>query len=585
LRFSFGAKLFIAAGAVGVLTALVTAGLTSWSLRRELNRQIEERLRLETRLTANLLERSGFSAGSADLDAEADRIGTLVGARVTFVAADGRLLGDSALAREELAGAEEHAHRPEILDATRLGEGRARRYSTTVGTEMVYVATATRHPTIAYVRLAVPLAAVRQQLHLVVPLTLLSMAVAVPAALLLAWASSRPLSRRVQSIAAVAHRYASGDLTRPPVDYGGDELGIVARTLDAAVQEVGRRMHELASGRARMEAILAGMVEGVLVVDSQGRVSLANDAARRMLGIHDDAIGRQHTEVVRHPDIVAQTNVALRGEETTALELILGVDPARRFLARAAPARIPPGGDAVLVLHEITDLRKADQIRRDFVANVSHELRTPLTAIRGYVEALLDESPEPQARQFLEIIARHSARMERLVGDLLRLARLDARQEALEPTRADVETVVEGVLHELRPAIDVRHARVSLDVEDAARFVLTDPPKLHDIVRNLVENAINYSPEGTSVAITVRAQPEGTVLQVADEGPGIPPADLQRVFERFYRVDKSRARDPGGTGLGLAIVKHLVELLGGTITAANRPEGGAVFTLVLPDGR
>jgi len=324
------------------------------------------------------------------------------------------------------------------------------------------------------------------------------------------------------------------------------------------------------------------MVEGVLVVDAQGRVILANAAARRMLGVGDAAVGRQHTEVIRHPDIVAQMNTALQGAETAGLELTLGVDPPRHFIARVTPARNAPSGDAVLVLHEITDLRKADQIRRDFVANVSHELRTPLTAIRGYVEALLDEAPSAQTREFLEVIARHSGRMERLVGDLLRLARLDARQEALDLTSTDVKTVVESVVNELRPAIDARQASVRISVAEGARQLVTDPSKLHDILRNLVDNAITHSQEGAAVSVAAGIHGEEMVLEVADQGPGIPPADLERVFERFYRVDKSRARNPGGTGLGLAIVKHLVELLGGRITAANRPEGGAVFTLVLP---
>jgi two-component system, OmpR family, phosphate regulon sensor histidine kinase PhoR len=301
-----------------------------------------------------------------------------------------------------------------------------------------------------------------------------------------------------------------------------------------------------------------------------------------MLGVGDDAIGRHHTAVIRHPDVVAQIGTALRGENSAGSELALGVDPQRHFIARAAAARNMPGGDAVLVLHEITDLRKADQIRRDFVANVSHELRTPLTAIRGYVEALLDESPAPEARGFLEIIARHTARMERLVGDLLRLARLDARQEAIEPSHTDLRMVIGGVLNELEPLIDARSSRVIVTVDEDARSAITDAAKLHDILRNLVENAVAYSPEGTRVDVTVRSSTAGTLVEVADTGPGIPNTDLQRVFERFYRVDKSRGRNPGGTGLGLAIVKHLTELLNGRISAVNRPEGGAVFTLVLP---
>jgi two-component system phosphate regulon sensor histidine kinase PhoR len=287
--------------------------------------------------------------------------------------------------------------------------------------------------------------------------------------------------------------------------------------------------------------------------------------------------------VIRHPDIAAQLTAALHGEEIGGQELTLARDPGRTLLTRAAPVSGPSGG-GVLVLHDITDLRRADQIRRDFVANVSHELRTPLTAIRGYVEALLDGPADAEStRKFLEIIARHSTRMERLVKDLLRLARLDARQELLETARCDIKQIFSAVTADLAPTIEDKNQRITVDVIAEARHVDGDPAKLHDIIRNLVENAVNYSPEGTEVRLGA-AQDNGTyTITVADSGPGIPTEDLTRVFERFYRVDKSRSR-PGGTGLGLAIVKHLVELHGGEAVAANRAEGGAVFTIKLPVG-
>jgi two-component system phosphate regulon sensor histidine kinase PhoR len=236
----------------------------------------------------------------------------------------------------------------------------------------------------------------------------------------------------------------------------------------------------------------------------------------------------------------------------------------------------------VLVLHDISELRRADQIRRDFVANVSHELRTPLTAIRGYVEALLDgPGSADDTRRFLEIIGRHSTRMERLVKDLLRLARLDARQEVLEAVPCDLPQLFHGVAADLAPALDGKGQRITIDVPPEAATVLADPAKLHDIVRNLVENAVNYSPAATEIRVDAARRGGQVAIRVSDSGPGIPPEDLTRVFERFYRVDKSRSR-PGGTGLGLAIVRHLVELHGGTAAAANGPAGGAVFTITLP---
>jgi two-component system phosphate regulon sensor histidine kinase PhoR len=254
-------------------------------------------------------------------------------------------------------------------------------------------------------------------------------------------------------------------------------------------------------------------------------------------------------------------------------------------MARAAPVAGVHGG-AILVLHDISDLRRADQVRRDFVANVSHELRTPLTAVRGYVEALMEETIEPeQRRKFLEVIDRHTGRMERLVRDLLRLARLDAQQETADVHALDVATLFRSVSTDLSERIEGQRLHIDVKVDPAVAVIHADPTKIHDALRNLIENAVNYSADGGRVELDARAEGDRVLLSVGDFGPGVPESDLGRVFERFYRVDKSRTRDPGGTGLGLSIVRHLVELHGGKVSAANRPEGGAVFTISLPRRR
>ena len=343
------------------------------------------------------------------------------------------------------------------------------------------------------------------------------------------------------------------------------------------------RIDELLRDRARLDAILSGMVEGVLVLDGSGRIQLANRAAQKMLRMDTASIGRPYVEVIRHPDIAEQLGSALRGEEADSRELALTRDPGRTFVARAASVARSGGGGAVLVLHDITDLRRADQIRRDFVANVSHELRTPLTAIRGYVEALLDDRSDAEdTRRFLEIIARHSARMERLVSDLLRLARLDARQEALDLAPCDLQQLFNTVVGDVAQTAEEKRQHITTAVDPAACRITADPAKLHDVLRNLVENAVHYAPDAATIRLEAERDNGLVRISVSDSGPGIPPDDLSRVFERFYRVDKSRSR-PGGTGLGLAIVKHLVELHGGQATAENRPEGGARFIVTVPD--
>jgi len=580
MKAGFRTKVFVGAFAAAALSLLALAGLMAWQVRQGERATIERHLSDEAHLIADLLA-TATALDEAGLDREADRLGEIMAGRVTFIAEDGRVIGDSTQTETELRTLENHLTRPEVVDAREHGFGSSQRYSDTVSTNMVYVAVRASHPIVSYVRLSLPLTDVDAQLGAIWRATLGALAASIPLALLVSWIVSASLARRVSAIAKVAERYSAGDLARPIYDHGSDELGTVARALDDSVQQLGGRIEELSRDRARMEAILTGMVEGVLVVDRQGRLQLVNRAAQQMLRVEPLVNGRTYLEVIRHPDIAAQLTAALHGKESGGQELALARDPGRTLLTRAAPVTGPSGG-AVLVLHDITDLRRADQIRRDFVANVSHELRTPLTAIRGYVEALLDGPADSEnTRKFLEIIARHSTRMERLVKDLLRLARLDAKQELLETARCDIKQIFNAVTADLAPTIEDKRQQVMLDVPPEARHVDGDPAKLHDIIRNLVENAVNYSPEGAEVRLGA-AQQRGTyTITVADSGPGIPTEDLTRVFERFYRVDKSRAR-PGGTGLGLAIVKHLVELHGGEATAANRPEGGAVFTVRLP---
>jgi two-component system, OmpR family, phosphate regulon sensor histidine kinase PhoR len=577
-------KLFLAAFAVGAVSAVTAGVLLSSRLQRLTVERIEQTLAAETRMAAELLRQSS-SLPVTELDTEADRLGELVGVRVTFIAPDGKVIGDSSRDGPALAAMENHSQRPEIAEASRRhSEVLIRRYSTTTEYDTLYAAIPITHPAVAFVRLSLPLTEIAQQQRAIMLLALGGIATALPVAALLAWLLSAPLARRVTAIAEVARRYASGDMTRPSRGYGEDELGEVARALDGAIQELGRRVNELAHDRRHLRAILAGMVEGVIVIDAQGRLVMANGAARAMLKLDDSATGRRYQEWMRQSELFAELAMALRGEAPAGVEFVLARDPSRTCVARAAPSGAPEGG-AVLVLHDISDLRRADRVRRDFVANVSHELRTPLTAIRGYVEALIDDPPPPgESRRFLEIIARHTDRMERLVKDLLRLARLDAGQETTEMVECDLNALVQGVAHELASVIATKGTTVEIDVAPEVRTITSDSAKLHDVLRNLVENAVNYSPENGTVRVEAEGSDTALTLAVLDSGPGIPAADLTRVFERFYRVDKSRSRAPGGTGIGLAIVKHLVELLGGTVTAANRPEGGAAFIVRLPLG-
>ena len=581
-RATFQTQFFVAALTATILALGVAGILFSGTMRRQVDDQIESTLVAETRLAAELLSRTTPLPTVPEIQDEAIRIGELLSARVTFIAEDGRVVGDSFEQLSDLASMENHAQRPEVVDARRSGLGRSRRSSASVKMDMLYAAVPVKHPIIAFVRVAVPLTDVGHQVQTVLTATGTALGLALVGAAAIAWLFSIRISQRVRLIAQVAQRYESGDLTPPRLGFGDDELGTVARALDQSVQEVGRRLAEQARDRARMEAILAGMVEGVIVVDAQGRLQLVNDAAKLMLKLRDVSIGRQYSETIRVPAIADLVAEVLLGHRPEALQLSPPRDPSRAIMARAAPAAGSAEYGVILVLHDITDLKRADQIRRDFVANVSHELRTPLTAIRGYVEALSEDDTNPEdRRRFLEIIGRQTLRMERLVKDLLRLARLDAGQETLDLVACDTRLLVQGVVDDLESAAVERRQRVDVTIAPEAAVVRADPAKLHDALRNLVANAITYSPEQSTIRVEAVPVDGRMTMSVSDEGPGIPEEDLSRVFERFYRVDKSRARDPGGTGLGLAIVKHLVELHGGAVRVENRDGGGARFTIAL----
>jgi two-component system phosphate regulon sensor histidine kinase PhoR len=411
----------------------------------------------------------------------------------------------------------------------------------------------------------------------------LAIVMALAAAFFIAWRIAGPFSRRLQTVIKMARHYASADLPRWPADYGDDDIGQIIRAMDEAVQDHKRRLSEFGRQRARMEAILAEMAEGVLVVDRQGRVQLINEAAQRLLAGRV-AVGDHYIETLRHPSVVAELTGALRGERPDPLEVPLESDR-RSLLAHATPASESAGGGAVLVLHDITALRTADRIRRDFVANVSHELRTPLTAVRGYVEALGDDGLSREERhEFLDIVTRHTYRMERLVRDLLRLARIEAGQERLDIGECRADLMFRTVASELAAPIQARALRVETHITQDAQVVIGDAAKLQDALRNLIENATTYSPQGGRIELHATLEGQWVALSVGDEGPGIPDRDLARVFERFYRVDKSRSRDSGdsGTGLGLSIAKHLVELHGGRVRVENRQPHGALFTIYLP---
>jgi two-component system phosphate regulon sensor histidine kinase PhoR len=572
------------ATALVVVLLLVGPGLRRRALDRE-----REGLLSEARLMARVVEEPllhGLSSG--ELDKIVDGAANEVRARVTVVAPDGKVLADSSLSGEALQAVENHATRPEVVAAIEAGTGASQRHSSTVQEDMLYGAVAVRHEgrLLAVVRVALPLVGVEAQVRELRRAVTVALLIAFLITALLSAALSAPLAGPLEEIMAAARQFAAGNLTARIRVNRADELGELARILNQSAVELTERLNENARERARTSAILVAMDDGLLAVDHRGQVVLANTALRRILEV-EDPVGRHYLETLRQREVGEVIEAVLKTGARTSLEVELR--HLRRVFSLSGVAfpgaeSMPPG--AILTFHDITERRRAERVRRDFVANASHELRTPLTSIRGFVEALEDGAlAEPErSERFLGKIRTHADRMAALVEDLLELSRLESGERPPQWEEVLPLEIVEDVVASF--AAFAGRRKTTLIGSGSAPPVVADTDRLRRIVENLVENAIKYTPEGGRVDVVARPAPDGgAVIEVRDNGPGIAPEHLPRIFERFYRVDKARSREMGGTGLGLAIVKHLAEGMGTSVRVSSELEKGTTFTVAVPAGR
>jgi two-component system phosphate regulon sensor histidine kinase PhoR len=365
-----------------------------------------------------------------------------------------------------------------------------------------------------------------------------------------------------------------------------DELADLGGLLNHLTETMGERIGKLSQALAETQALLGGMEEGVLILDFQGRVQKMNGAMEAILShAHPADAGRHYLEVFRDPELNDLIQATLRNKKAQHRILSPLGQPGRTFHIQSSIIQYPERGEGVVVVfHDITDLKRLERIRQDFVANVSHELRTPLTTIGGYVEALLDGTLEDptQAEQFLRVIERHSRRMEKIVSDLLLLSELEAPDRLLHREPVSWPDIIGSALEALRPQADSKNQTLRSTIPGELPRILGDGQKIHQVIINLLGNAIAYTPEGGHITVEVRPLEGGVEISVADNGIGIPPEHLSRIFERFYRVDKGRSREEGGTGLGLSIVKHIVEAHGGWVRVESKPGRGSRFIFFLP---
>lgn len=580
----------LAASFVGVV-ALCTVSLGWYAIRsahgfylENTQAELERRVRLvESQLGASLTTRD-----QGELQALMEDLGRASATRYTIVGPTGEVLADSRANPSSMAN---HGDRPEVRRALQGAVGVATRASTTLGVRETYVALPYREhgKVVAAVRAAVPLTEVEGALRSLYRRVAISATLIAALGVALGVLFSRRLGRRVRLIADGAGRLASGDFQHRLEVSRTREFGLLAESINTMAEQLDNKIRTISDQRNEREAILRSMVEGVLAVDTDERVITMNRAAARLLGVNPLPGGHPSIqEVVRNPELQQLLARALREVKPIEAEVVLHTARRDRYLQVSATAlRDVEGIDmgAIAVLNDVTALQAVERMRREFVADVSHEIKTPVTAIKGFAETLLDGALDDRraAERFLRIVVQQADRLNSIVEDLLALSSVEQAEE-----HGTVELQESRLSDVLQVAVEVCWGKavarnISLRLRsDEDLWAGIDPLLLERAVVNLIDNAIKYSPSGTSVEVAQAVEGGEIVISVRDEGPGIAAEHLPRVFERFYRIDKARSRDLGGTGLGLSIVKHIAEAHHGRTSVESLPGVGSTFRIHLP---
>ncbi len=572
-----------------LVTLLCLIGVTwyaSYSWKQFYLEQTAMDLGIRARLTETQMRGRLLKGDAAGIDRMCKELGRITSTRLTVILPTGKVLGDS---EEDPALMDNHGDRPEIQAALKGGAGVATRYSYTLGHDMMYVAVPLKEPegVAGVVRASLPVTSIAQALralYLKVALGGLGIALLVTG---LSLFIARRLSHPLEDLKRGALRFARGELSRKLPVPEADELGSLAEALNHMAMQLEDRINTLKRQGQEQQAILSSMVEGVIAVDPEGRLITLNRAGARMLGISPQAVQDLNLyEVVKDPELKWFITRTLSATEPIEGEVVLKRDSGRILQAHGTSLRDDQGlaMGTLMVFHDITHLRRLESTRRDFVANVSHELKTPITSIKGFVETLLAGAlKEPEnAENFLRIIARQADRLNEIIDDLLTLSRIeqDAQRRQIFLSAGKLKGVLQAAVRVCEAKAAAKNITVSLACPDDLRAGI-NAPLLEQAVVNLIDNAIKYSEPGNSVQVEAQRAGTEVIVTIRDQGCGIAPEHLPRIFERFYRVDAARSRKEGGTGLGLAIVKHIAQAHGGRVTVESAPGKGSLFSLHL----
>ncbi|MFA5068688.1 MAG: ATP-binding protein [Candidatus Omnitrophota bacterium] len=558
------------------------------NLRNYTYQRIKSNFIKEAQLSALLLENyQDTNASSYGIDKIADKIGEKLKIRTTVIGFDGIVYGDSDLDRDGLANLENHLHRPEVQDALQNGIGESSRFSTTIKMNMLYIAAPFgKEKPVGIIRLSIPFSEIEFISSRLKRTLMASLIIAFLCAVLISFIISAFITKPIKEISWIAQNVARGDFSKKAIVKSNDEIGDLSQAINYMIEQIRSKINEVTAGRSRFEAVLLSMFEGVMVVDIKGTILLINQSLKDFLNIRDDPTGRKPIEVIRNIEIqeIADNTLKLH-EGVESKEISLLVPDEKILSVHASPViRDKEIDGAVLVFYDITELRRLENIRKDFVANVSHELRTPISNIKGYAETLLDGALDDKkhAKDFISIMHNNADRLEALISDLLELAKIESGKLNLNLKPLTFRLIAERVVSGLAKQASKKSIYISIDIPDDIPKILADENKITQVLLNLIDNAVKYTPEKGAISVTSKEKNKFVQVNVSDTGVGIAEEHQKRIFERFYRVDKARSQDPGGTGLGLSIVKHIIQAHGGEVSVQSMAGAGSAFTFTIP---
>jgi PAS domain S-box len=586
---SFRARLTLIIIAMVGLSVAASGFLMIKSFKDNHINVLEETLVREMRLISGKMDwRSGELPESIDYyTQEAKQLKQYMEARVTFIRSDGVVLGDS---DHNPADMDNHINREEVQAALQHGTGRSVRTSETLSESMMYVAipvTVVPGEDPYLLRLAISLNEVDRSVSRLTAVLVGGLVVLFVVAALISYRIALGLTRPLEQITKVAKRIKNMDYKARVKVMKHDEIGELGTAINAMADSLQLQMSRIRQNENQLESVLANMINGIVMIDAAGEISLMNRRAEEVLGFTAREMkGKPFTDAKQQYELAQIIQEAFDTKEHLREEITFYF-PEERLLELNLVPIVQGGGEfggVLLVLQDVSAIRRLERMRSEFVANVSHELKTPIAAVKGFAETLLGGAvkDEETARSFLQIIYDESDRLNRLIGDILELSKIESRRVPLMFSPVELESFMAKTITLMEAEAARKGIGLSMTVEPGL-YVEADEDRLRQIIMNLLSNGINYTPEGGRVSVSAEAAGEDHIrIRISDSGIGIPKKDLPRIFERFYRVDKARSRSSGGTGLGLSIVKHLVELHKGTIAVTSTVGVGTTFTIELP---